>query len=272
MRKLRLLASAIPCGSSVALSLAGLLLLGSTQAAQAVSSPVTFAQFKESTSGSNTNQFAYIDNGPSGDAQFGTDVGGVLGAPVPATFSYLSIVSLLPADLQGVQDATVSLTTSTIDPVTTAFNGMLGVQTFDGSGTVVDVLKITRTTPAAEGNGTNLLTMTFTDDLLGVLGGRTPQLSGNAPPDTVTYSSDFINFNNSGEQNYSLTFSSWASTGDGGGLELSPTAGDNFFASATAAGTGTFDGQVSIPEPASGTLALIGLGALARFRRSRTAR
>ena len=183
-------------------------------------------------------------------------------------------MSLLPADLQGIQDATVSLTTSTIDPVTTAFSGMLGVQSFDGSGTVVDVLKITRTTPAAEGNGTrtNLLTMTFTDDLLGVIGGRTPQLSGNAPPDTVTYSSDFLNFNNGGEQNYSLTFSSWASTGDGGGLELSSTPGDDFFASATAAGTGTFDGQVSIPEPASGTLALIGLGALARVRRSRTAR
>jgi hypothetical protein len=277
MRKLRLLASASPCVTTVSVLLTGLVLLAWQTSAQAAPtpSPITFAQFSEAPSGSNANVFTYIDNGPSGDAEFGTTSNGVFGAPIPATFNFLSVTGTLPADLQNTQNAMVSLTSSTIEPVNTAFSGTLGDQVFDGT-EQVDVLTITRDTPAAEGNGsrTNLLTMTFTDDLLGLLGGRTPQLSGNTPEDTVTYTSDFLNFSNATESNYSLTFTSWTTTADGGGLELSPIANDDYYATATAAGTGTFDDMPapSVPEPTSGILGIVGLTAFLTGRRGRVSR
>lgn len=231
---------------------------------QAATAPVTFAQVIESTANGNPNVFAYLDNGPGTGAEFGTDVGGVFGAAAPAEFTFLSVLGSLPADLAGVQDATISLTSSTTSPVTVS--GPFGDEPINGSGTEVDVLKITRDTPAAEGGGarTNLLTMTFTGQLLGAIGGATPQLSGNsALGDTVTYSSDFLSFAQSTEQDFSVTFSSW-------GPAVPPPPGlsvatDGFYNDATAAGAGTFDFQgnaTRMPEPGSVSLIVLGSAAL----------
>jgi hypothetical protein len=245
---------------------AGLLagLFGLAPHAHADVVPVTFAQVTESSSNPNANVFAYLDNGKasSGDAELGTDVGGVFGAPVAANFTFL--LSGLPADLQGVQDATISLTASTVTPVVDGTDGH--EQDFTGLGQYTDVLSITRDTPAAEGNGsrTNLLTMTFTGELEGRIAGTTPTLSGNTSlGDTVTYTSDFVSFASSAEQDFNLAFSSWNPD-----LALSS---DGYFKNATAAGTGTFDfgaASVGTPEPAALPWFVVGLAlVMTRVRR-----
>ncbi|HEY1921485.1 MAG TPA: hypothetical protein VGG44_01870 [Tepidisphaeraceae bacterium] len=235
----------------------------------ASASVVTFAQFEEATGAANSNAFAYLDNGSNSDSQLDSDPTNPGGA-IPVTFTYLN-QSGLPADLQGLQNAMLTLTSSTIGPVSTlaVFTG----QDIDESGSLEDVLTITRDTPAAEGNGarTDLLTMNFTGILFGLSGTATPQLLGNTSgvaASTVLYSSDFFSFTSSTQRDYSLTFSSWLTNSDGNGLEDSAT--DNYFASATAAGVGTFDSDVvsvttGIPEPA--TLAMAAMFAPMLLRR-----
>jgi hypothetical protein len=234
-------------------------------------SVVTFAQFQEATGSSNANVFAYLNNGSDGDAQLITQASAPTSGLIPVTFTYLS-QSGLPADLQGTQDAMLSLTSSTQSSVQTS--GTLGEQQINGSGLLTDVLTITRDTPASQGNGarTNLLTMTFTGNIVGVLGGTAPQLEGNSNlGDTITYTSDFLNFTGDTEENYSVTFSSWISTADGSGLEI---ADDNYFASATAAGDGTFDANaasvVTVPEPATMGLATVAFVPMLLRRRKRS--
>jgi hypothetical protein len=254
--------------------------LGLTATAKAALSPVTFAQFEETTTGANANQFAYIDNGlgggigAAGDAQFVTDVGGVEGAAIPVAFQYLTVAGVLPADLQGVQNATLTLLSGTESPVA-VLGGVIADQQINGD-TVppqnipVNVLTITRDNPADEGTGskTNLLTMVFTGQLVGELGSRTPQLSGNtALGNLVAYSSDFLTFDDTQEKDFSLTYTSWTSA-DSGGLEKSLN--DPYFATSSAAGTGTFDAVALVPEPTTLGLGLVAsLGWLAGGRRRR---
>ena len=73
----------------------------------------------------------------------------------------------------------LTLTSSTISPVQTGFGGSVAEQLINGSGLLTDALSIMRDTPAARGPAvrTNLLTLTFSAQLLGLVGG-TPQLSG----------------------------------------------------------------------------------------------
>jgi hypothetical protein len=240
---------------------AGIVLLAAVLAPTWVqASSISFAQFAEANPGGNL--FSYLDN--STEAQFGTSTGGPLGATVPVNFTYLTVGGSLPADLLGNQNATLSMTSST-KGATTLLGGIVGNQMLTGAGTLSDTITITRNLPAAEGNNTrtNLLTLTFTGQLLGVINGRTPQLSsdtGLGAAFTVTYSSDFLTFNNSAEKDFSLTFSSWTNTGDGNGLAQDLISG--FFASANASGAGTFDGTATVPEPATWLLGTIGVGLL----------
>jgi hypothetical protein len=245
-----------------------------TGAAHAAIQPVTFAQASETAGSTDPNIFAYNNNGPSGDAEFGTQVGGVFGAAAPINFTFLSGAVLIPAalDLAGVQNATISMTSSTTNDVSTAFGGTFADQHIDGSGKFTDVIRITRNTPAAEGAGsrTNLLTVTFTGDLTGPIGGTTPTLSADSTTnDTVTYTSDFVNFAQSTVQDFSMAFSSWDP------LVTPPTGlgvnADNYYNSATTAGAATFDFQIGsnvIPEPTSfsllGLVGLVMLPAMAR--------
>jgi len=228
--------------------------------AAATTQPVTFAQFTETANTANANEFAYNNNGT--DAQLGTSTGGTLGAAIPINFSYLSGLTNLPSDLTGVQSATIKMTSSTVSPATTAFGGTFALQPVTAGGTVVDTISITRNTPASEGVGskTNLLTVTFTGSLEGALGGTTPSLSANSVlGNTVTYSSDFLSFAQTTQQDFNLAFSSWAP------LVTPPTGlgvnSNGFFNSATAAAAGTFDlaGTTSVvPEPASMAIAVFG--------------
>jgi hypothetical protein len=231
----------------------------STRTAVAAVTPVTFAQVTESGTLSDPNVFAYLDNGAANGAELGTDLGGTFGAAVAADFTYLAGAGTLPFDLMGVQDATISMTSSTKNPITLFSDGSTS-EKISGLGQVVDVLTITRDTAAAEGAGsrTNLLTMVFTGKLSGDIGGDTPSLSGGtALGNTVTFSSDFVSFADATQEDFDLAFSSWVPDG----LTASPT--DNFYNTASSASAGTFDFgvlSVSVPEPTS--LPLIAAGAL----------
>jgi hypothetical protein len=255
-----------------ALALAGL-------ATKAQAGPITFAQFHQ-VDGDPNSVFEYIDGGPQGIAQFITRNGDF--STIPVTFSYLNISEVtplllpsfggtLPSDLTGTLQATLKLTSATTQPVVQGFGGAFGSQEFiDPPADTVNTLSITLDTPAAEGNNgrTNLLSMTFTGGLLGAFGGLTPQLSGNTNlGDSITYTSDFLNFALAAQENYSLTYTSWTTLSDGNGLELSQTPNDNYYATATAQGAGTFD--VTIPEPSGITLVLLGGSGLLLARRRR---
>ncbi len=77
----------------------------------------------------------------------------------------------------------------------------------------------------------------------------------------MSYTSDFLTFNDSNEKDFSLTFSSWANVLGGGGLSIVDAS--NHFASATGSGAGTFDASVTpVPEPSAwilGAVALVGM-------------
>jgi hypothetical protein len=265
---------------SVCPILGAAVVFGFSPAAKAASSPVTFAQAIEDSSNADANVFAYSDNAstPSADAEFGTSDGKTIGASIPIDFTYLSGAGLLPADLTGLQDATISMTSSTITAASTAFGGTFADQKITGAGAIVDQIKITRDTPAAEGNGTktNLLTVTFVGDLVGSVGGSTPVLNADSSVtgDSVTYSSDFLTFAQSTSEGFNLALSSWDPTAaPSTGLTVNNS--DMNYTNATAAGAATFDfaGSVSsIPEPASlptfvfaGAVMLIACGRQFRF-------
>ncbi|HEX4053343.1 MAG TPA: hypothetical protein VHX86_03675 [Tepidisphaeraceae bacterium] len=238
-------------------------------------SVVTFAQFEQNTGSSNANVFAYLDNGANSDAELVTDPSGDVGGSIPVTFTYLSQAGL-PADLQGPQAATLTLMSSTTEAVLPSFP--FDYQEFDDSGALPDVLTITRDTPAAEGGGsrTNLLTVDFIGVLDGVGGGTNPNLIAGASDGgglAVAYSSDFLNFGLDAAADLNVAFTSWTTDSDGNGLELS---GDQYFASAAAAGAGTFDvnpASVTIlPEPATLALAATALLPMLLHRRRRSKR
>jgi len=223
--------------------------------------PTTFAQFHQSATNINVNVFGYLNNGAKSDAELVSYPSGVSGGALPVVFNYLSVAGSLPADLSGNQDATLTLTSSTLTAAQTAFGGLVGQQDITGLGLLANELKITRTTPALEGTGsnTNLLTMTFTGQIIGAIGGGSPQLSGDtALLMTVTYTSDFLTFGN-GERQFSLTFTSWGNTPVTNGLQVAAP----YFANATANGTGTFAAEATaIPEPGTIILGAVGLSAL----------
>jgi hypothetical protein len=235
-----------------------LLLAAAAMPRLAHASPISFAQFTEASPGGNV--FGYIDNGPTGDSQFGTSTGGPIGVSIPVTFTFLDVGGTLPADLTGPQAATLTMTSSSTLPVTPLL-GVAAVQSINASGTLPDTITITRDTPAAEGlNGrTNLLSLTFSGQLLGALNSRTPQLSSDSSlsGNSVSYQSDFLIFNALQEEDFSLTFSSWTTVATGNGLSPST---DSYFASAFASGTGTFDATVTpVPEPATWLLGAVGV-------------
>jgi hypothetical protein len=257
--------------SRAALNVACAAALGLATSASAVTTPVTFAQFSQTTNSLNANQFEYLDNGPSADSQF-VSTNGTTSA-IPVVFDYLTITNSLPADLQGPQNATLTLQASSTSPVqSVAFLGQtLVAQPINNSGSLTDILTITRDTPAAEGNGTKtvLLQVDFTGILGGSLGTRTPELQGTSNNgDVIVYSSDFLNFSGTAANDYNIAFTSWIS-GDGGGLEQSGS--DSYYASGTAAGAGSFDTtftpSIGFPEP--GSLSLLGVGAGALLSRRR---
>jgi hypothetical protein len=205
----------------------------------------TFAQFELA----NEYEFLYQDNGTGNAAQLMT-YAGTPSNSIPITFTYLGLGTSLPADLQGPQAAMLTLTCSTDSPVTELGNGF-AEEPFPTQAN--DTLIITRDTPAGGGtnllyypatvngpgtSGTNLLTMTFTGDLIGKIGGETAQLAGDAQNgDTVSFSSDFLPGFDLQVGNYSLNFTSWLSFSPSlSGMEIDS---DGYFSS----------GGARVPDP-----------------------
>jgi len=251
------------------------LCIGASAALRAEAAPITFAQMSESRANVSANVFAFNNNGPGLGATLGTSAGGILGAAIPINFSYESGAGTLASDLTGIQNATVSMTCSTFSPAATAFGGTFAQEAITGATGVFETLEITRVTPAGEGGGTrtNLLTISFTGYLSGAVGTGTPTLTADSGlKDKVVYSSDFLSFAQTSQEDFTMAFSSWNPL-------VTPPSGlgigsDGYFNSATAAAVGTFDleGSVSAaPEPGvfQGVLVGTGLVVMAWWRRRR---
>jgi len=241
---------------------AGAMLLAATSWASAQST-TTFAQVIQDSSDLSGNQFAYVNNGPlPGDAVLTTDPGGLpanIGQPIAVDFTFLNG---LGGALAGVKDipASLSLNSTTTSLVTPAGGGLVAYQSINGSANVLSITMTPAEAAILGVSGTNLLTLNdFTGNLIGVIGGSTPQLYGDTElGNTVGYSSAFVTgLANASQEDYSVALSSWTpSIVPPAGLQI---ASDGYYSAATASAAGTFDFSATVPEPSSTALALGGL-------------
>jgi hypothetical protein len=214
------------CSSRFALVLT--IALGCLIAPLARAQLTTFAQFFER--GGNS-AFSYISSGTAGAGGSAT----LSTASVAIYFQYMGFTNL-PADLAGIQDAHLAFSSFTTLGPTAASSGFSEI--FNGSGVNSAMITITRDTPAAEGNGsqTILLQAVFTPFAFSGSGGS-GGFSASSFSGTVTFTSDFLGFQDSAKRDLALAFSS-----------INPAlsiGGNGFFNSFTAAGTGTFSSDSS---------------------------
>ncbi len=226
---------------------------------------VTFAQFQQNPA---SQGFVYANPSVAGaPATFNTVSGGI-----PVAFEFSNIAGL-PTDLQGVQNATLTMTSQSIGTASQPAAGL-------DEAAFRTTLTFTRDAAAAEGSGsrTNLLTVIQTGDLIGLDGGSTVSLQaplrtvGGLPVTSANYTSDFLAFPISAGG----AIESFSSLNPSG-LVFTPTVtggSSGTLANFTAAGTGTFDiasttgsGPPVVPEPA--TLGIVGVGILALLLRRR---
>src|SRR5216683_2836577 len=193
---------------------------------------VTFAQFIHL--GESPQVFAYTNNGGTG-ADFNTLPGG--------DAILLSFDPRFAPSLKGPLKAHLFLTSHTNAPNIAPLAGDEFTRDHFAAGD--NTIQVVLDTPVA--GKTNFLTVVYSDIMSGRLGSheaslRASDAASGTPPDTVTFSSDFISFRGTINHGFSLSFSSVDSVDNGGGLQQG--AGD-FFKSFTAAGTGTFDTNFS---------------------------
>ncbi len=221
----------------------------------------TFASFTQVNGNLAANRFYYTNNGTS--ASFGTQ------NPVPVRFNYENTTNSnfgASPQLQGQQNATMTFTSSTT--VTAVDNGG---GNYSELFTNVTTIVFTRTTPAGVGSGTqtNLLTVTMTNYTQS-FGGGGSSLDASTPSATVTFTSDFLNFNNTTIRVAALGFT-------GGSTTITQNA-NGFLNNFNIQGTGNFSSNpipvVTVPEMSpSAILGLIVAGAAAaEFGRQRLRR
>ncbi|HEY0461285.1 MAG TPA: carboxypeptidase-like regulatory domain-containing protein [Pyrinomonadaceae bacterium] len=187
---------------------------------------VTFGQFFQRNG---TNDFIFTNQVTSASFQTIADGTAVL-------FTYQNVANL-PPELQGVQLAHVMVTATTTQPAFQFANDPpRDVQQFNQT----FYIRVIRDTQAQSGTGTrrNLLTAVITPDgttKSSIAGDDLSDALGYTATDarqTVTYTSDFIGFLPTSNDNLSLSFSS--------AFPLLTIGAGGFFNSFTAAGTGTF--------------------------------
>lgn len=177
---------------------------------------------------------------------------------------YILSAAGLPADLTGVQFATLSV--DFISNLGTTGAGATRSQLFD---TVTNgTISITRTAAAAEGNGTrtNLLTVSFTNGQLNAGqddGSFTFKSNNNS---AITFTSDFLDFGAVVAKDFSFSFSGSSPT------FLAPLGSSS--RNLAFSGTGTFASEpgpivIGVPEPTSWALMLGGFGLLGATLRNR---
>jgi len=242
----------------LAILAAGALLVSSATSAWA--SSFTFGQFTQKSPSKRLFRYKNNDVGATRAAEIYT-----IATPSSTTLGsipvyYILGTSNLPADLQGAQDAL--LTVDFFSAHGTSGSGGSRVQMFD-SGTIT----ITRTTPALEGlnSKTNLLTVSFTNAELDAsqLGGSFT-FKSNATS-SITYTSDFLDFSNVITKDFSFSFS-------GANPTFSATIGRSS-RNMTFSGTGTFASDpapttIGVPEASSWAMLVLGFGGIGALMRS----
>jgi len=221
-------------------------------AGTADAAPYTFATFNVPTDGS---PFSFTNNG-------GTS-GTISSINVPVTFNFTSGTGL------GNQDRAGFLNISPVVPPSTTQPALVAGSLVDQPINQLEKLTISS---GAGGAGSNFLTLFFTGDITGFLGGNSAALSGsdNNPsnPRIVAYTSDFGTFTAPGNS-YNLNLTSVAPV-----LSIGP---GGFLNSFVADIGGQFSGNFITAVPAPTSLIMYGTGlaataVLARFRRRRAAR
>lgn len=218
----------------------GLLLLSSFLTVNAQTT--TFAQFFEKNG---TQDFVFTNNTTS--ANFNT-VGG--GSPVD--FKYFNLPGL-DAQLQGFQNAHLTITTTTTTPGVSVLGTV--TQPLNQQVTVAIIRDAAAT--VGRNSRTNLLTAVFTPagntpGITGGDGGNSANLSATTPGQNVIFTSDFLLFHQTTNRNLGLTFSS---------VNPSLTLGAGaFLQNFTAAGTGTFASNPlpTLPGPTAAGVSLSG--------------
>ncbi len=159
------------------LAIAALALCGAISSAQAAIT--TFASFFERIG---APDFVFTNNSPTS---------GTYSASSPIFFTYLNIPGL-PADLQGIQTATITISATTTAPATLVSGSVS--QPFP---VITTDITITRDVPAAEGNGsrTVLLQVTNTATLSGLNGSTSGNFNAaTSTGQTVIFTSEFLDF------------------------------------------------------------------------------
>lgn len=218
----------------------------------------TFGQFIQKSPAPRLFNYTNLDSGANKKAR-------ITGNSVPVYF-LLAADGLAP-DLDGLQNA--HLTVDFLSNLGTTGSASSRVQLFDTAS--AGSINFTRDTAADEGNGTrtNLLTVSFTNaELDASQNGGSFTFKSNANS-VITFSSDFLDFTNVVNKDFSFSFSG-----------ASPTFNAPIGSSSRSmafSGSGTFASDPAplvvglVPEPASWGMMLVGFGAIGGIARRRKA-
>lgn len=225
-------------------------------ATPALASTETFGQFIQKTPNARLFTYTKLDSGANKKAE-------IKGTSIPVY--YLLAAAGLPADLTGLQNATLSV--DFVSNLGTTGTGSSRTQLFDTvtSGSISFV----RDTAAAEGNGdrTNLLTVSFTNAELDASQNNGSFTFKSNNDSVITFTSDFLDFSNVVSKDFSFSFS-------GANPTFNAPVGSSS-RNLSFSGSGTFASDPApmvvggVPEPASWALMLGGFGLIGATMRTR---
>lgn len=203
----------------------------------------TFAQFTQRFA---TNDFVFDAFGFEANFQAKTGFSpSSAGIPGTAVNFFFTNIPGLPAELQGNQEATLYLNGNTSQPASQILipgsSSVRDIQPFNQTITI----QIVRDQPASVGSGTrrNLLTVIISPigsnypAISGDDGGNSASFTATTPDHIVSFTSDFLNFTQTGARNLALSFSSVTPAL---ALDIINPNGSPFLRDFVAAGTGTF--------------------------------
>ena len=205
----------------------------------ATSTHAAISNFAVFSDVSGTRPFLFANNATSGS----------ISASAPVTFNFTATTGL------GTADRPATLTISTTGGASTATPASLV-----GSNQDQPITALTTLSLIENSTGKNLLTMTFTGDLVGKTGAASAQISGSdSTGNTVNFTSDYLTFTPPGNS-YGLSLASMNPT-------LAIGAG-GFLSSFLADIDGQFSGSAAaVPEPA--VLGMVAVASLMALRRRR---